>query len=286
MHMLCVRPEISDFVIGSSCDYSFIPEMCPSGNVDVIRDSDEYLVVELQPRRHEAAFLRPGPLQPRQLAASLNEWTTPVHRENARQTLLFHAGESAGCSKKCIAEADAFVAAVENLLDDKPRPYRGHPYWYGAWRRITMKRGIGSTKTSGAMPCGLPAADHWITKWLLQRAKYALIGTPPHVLPWHPDWPDFKVVLEELKPFFTDNSQRLLLLSNEPTALSLALADNGERVYRLRCMPFLKMPVERYAALKGKIDICLVELAGNRSEVRRRTHRSPRTADEGGGLVS
>ena len=108
---------------------------------------------------------------------------------------------------------------------------------------------------------GLPAADHWITKWLLQRAKYSLIGTPPHVLPWHPDWPDFKVVLEELKPFFTDNSQRLLLLSNEPTALSLALADNGERVHRLRCMPFLKMPVERHAALKGKIDICLVELA-------------------------
>jgi len=30
MHMLCVRPEATDFVIGSSCDYSFIPEMCPS----------------------------------------------------------------------------------------------------------------------------------------------------------------------------------------------------------------------------------------------------------------
>ena len=56
MHMLCVRPEILDFVIGSSCDYSFIPEMCPSGNVEVIRDSDEYLVVELQPRRHEAGL--------------------------------------------------------------------------------------------------------------------------------------------------------------------------------------------------------------------------------------
>ena len=80
----------------------------------------------------------------------------------------------------------------------------------------------------------------------------ALIGTPPHVLPWHPEWPDFKVVLEELKPFFTDNSQRLLLLSNEPTALSLALADNGERVHRLRCMPFLKMPVERLCRVEGK----------------------------------
>ena len=31
MHMICIRPEITDFVVGSSCDYSFIPEMCPSG---------------------------------------------------------------------------------------------------------------------------------------------------------------------------------------------------------------------------------------------------------------
>jgi hypothetical protein len=59
MHMLCVRPETTDFVIGASCDYSFVPEMCPSGNVEAIADSDEYLVVELQPIIHESAFLRP-----------------------------------------------------------------------------------------------------------------------------------------------------------------------------------------------------------------------------------
>jgi hypothetical protein len=63
MHMLCVRPEVSDFVIGSSCDYSFIPEMCPSDNVEAITDSDEYLVIEMQSRMHEAKFLRPGPIQ-------------------------------------------------------------------------------------------------------------------------------------------------------------------------------------------------------------------------------
>src|SRR5208282_897732 len=46
MHMLCVRPEIDDFVIGASCDYSFVPEMCPSGNVEALTDSDDYLVIE------------------------------------------------------------------------------------------------------------------------------------------------------------------------------------------------------------------------------------------------
>ena len=63
MHMLCVRPEVTDFIIGSSCDYSFIPEMCPSGNVDAITDSDEYLVIEMQPRMHEGEVpaSRPDP---------------------------------------------------------------------------------------------------------------------------------------------------------------------------------------------------------------------------------
>ncbi len=93
MHMLCVRPETTDFVIGASCDYSFVPEMCPSGNVEAIADSDEYLVVELQPITHESAFLRPGPLSPRTLARSLGDWTTAVHRENVHQSVVFHAGE-------------------------------------------------------------------------------------------------------------------------------------------------------------------------------------------------
>ena len=260
MHMLCVRPEVTNFVIGSSCDYSFIPEMCPSGNVQTISDSDDYLVVELQPLRHEAAFLRPGALQPRQLATSLCEWTTAIHRDNARQTLLFHADDLPAQLKGTVAEADAFVDRVARLIKSRPQPHRGHPYWYGAIAAFYDATGRKLDDDEWRYALGLPAADHWISKWLLQRAKYALTGKPPHVMPWHPDWPDFKAVLEELKPFFADHRQRLLMLSNEPTAFSVALADNGERVHRMRCVPFMKMPFKRLVPLRGKFDICLLEL--------------------------
>ena len=260
MHMLCVRPEVTNFIIGSSCDYSFIPEMCPSGNVETITDSDEYLVVELQPLRHEVGFLRPGPLQPRQLADSLGEWTTAIHRDNARNTLVFHAGELPAELASKIAEADAFVDKVANLLKNKPRPHRGHPYWYGAVAAFRDAKGQKLDDDEWRYALGLPRADHWVSKWLFQRAKYSLTGKPPHVMPWHPDWPDFKTVLEQLAPFFADGDQRLLMLSNEPTAFSVALADNGERVYRMRCVPFMKMPIERLAPLRGKFDICLLEL--------------------------
>ena len=132
MHMLCVRPEVTDFVIGSSCDYSFIPEMCPSGNVDAITDSDEYLVIEMQARMHEAKFLRPGPNQVGQLAKSLSEWTTVVHRKNANHSLFFHAEELPPEINRSVEEADAFIADIAKNLSRKPQPYRGHPYWHGA----------------------------------------------------------------------------------------------------------------------------------------------------------
>ena len=50
MHMIAIRPEISDFIIAAPSDYSFIPELCPSGNITHITDSDDYFVVECQPQ--------------------------------------------------------------------------------------------------------------------------------------------------------------------------------------------------------------------------------------------
>jgi 2-polyprenyl-3-methyl-5-hydroxy-6-metoxy-1,4-benzoquinol methylase len=108
---------------------------------------------------------------------------------------------------------------------------------------------------------GLPEVPNKLTNWLLWHSKFALMGRPPHVLPWHPAWPDFRAVFREIDSFFQNPEQRLLLLSNEPTTFSLALADNGERTHRLRCRPFLKRPAERYSRLHGRFDLCLLELS-------------------------
>jgi 2-polyprenyl-3-methyl-5-hydroxy-6-metoxy-1,4-benzoquinol methylase len=260
MHMLCVRPETIEFVIGASCDYSFVPEMCPSGNVEAITDSDEYLVVELQPIKHESAFLRPGPLTSHALARSLGDWTTAVHRENVRHSVVFHASELPKQLEEKNAEADAFLDSVASYLKRKPLPYRGHPYWRGAMAAFYDATGRKLNEDEWRYALGLPAGDDLITQWLVYQAKYVLMGRPPRVLPWHPAWPDFKAVLGELAPFFADRTLRLLMLSNEPTAFSLSLADSGERVHRMRCIPFLQTPPDRFAPLHGKFDLCLLEL--------------------------
>jgi hypothetical protein len=261
MHMLCVRPEVTDFIIGASCDYSFIPEMCPSDNVDAITDSDEYLVIEMQPRTHEAKFLRPGPIEVAPLAKSLSEWTTVVHRTNANHSLFFHAEELPPEINHSIDEADTFVAEVAKNLSREPKPYRGHPYWQGAMAAFHEVGGRKLNDEEWVYALGLPETPNKLTNWLLWHSKFALMGRPPHVLPWHPAWPDFQTVIREIDSFFTDPGQRMLLLSNEPTAFSVALADNGERTHRLRCRPFLRNPPERYERLHDKFDLCLLELS-------------------------
>ena len=260
MHMLCVRPEVADFIVGSSCDYSFVPEMCPSANVDVITDSDEYLVIEMQPRSHEARAVRPGPIEIPALAKSLSEWTTITHRENANQSLIFHVGELPPNVGHSIEEADTFIADVARNLSREPLPHRGHPYWIGAMVAFRESGGQKRNDEEWSYALGLSEVPNKFTNWLLWRSKFSLMGRPPYVLPWHPAWPDFRTVLSEIDTFFSEPNQRMLMLSNEPTPFSVALADSGERIHRLRCHPFLKNPSERYARLHGQFDLCLIEL--------------------------
>jgi hypothetical protein len=260
MHMLCIRPEVTDFIIGASCDYSFVPEMCPSGNVEVIVDSDQYLVVEMQPRDREASFLRPGPFKVREIASSLSEWTTSMHRDNARHCVVFHGGElPPGLADSGRASND-FVADVARHLKPSPMPFRGHPYWQGAMAAFRENGGqtrfaeewqyaLGSQQTSGSLQ-----------NWLKWRAKFAILGKPPQVLPWQPSWPDFHAVWREIDPYFRDQTARMLMLSTKPMPFNLAFRASGERVVRLRRHQ-LQKSYSQYSELKlGKFDVCLVEI--------------------------
>ncbi|MBI3631028.1 MAG: hypothetical protein HY221_01710, partial [Candidatus Sungbacteria bacterium] len=136
-HMLCIRPEIDDYVIGASCDYSFVEEMCPSGNVVHLSDSDEYLVIELQPLLHEGKFIEVGRHDPATHATGLMEWTTAAQRANAHTTVLFHATERSPKTEQVRAESQQYIERIESLMHSPPAPVRGHHYWVSCVQWIT-----------------------------------------------------------------------------------------------------------------------------------------------------
>lgn len=256
MHMICVRPEIEDFAVGASCDYSFVPEMCPSGNVVTIADSDAYLAIEVQPRRHEAHFLDPGPADPREIAASLSEWTTARHRLNAADTIVFHARELPAALPDAIAEADRFVAEVARGLSAKPQPHRNHPYWRGAVAAFDAALGRRPNEDDWRVMLG---ESRWSPRVVARRIGGVLLGRAPEVRRGHPRWADFDRVREALRPILADPERKLLTVSAGRSALTEWVEQQAPETVRIPVQRLLRrLPVGEM--LPEGFNACLIEL--------------------------
>lgn len=237
MHMICIRPEASDFIIGASCDYSFVPEMCPSGNIAVMTDSDDYLAIEVQPRRHESRFLRLGPIDPIELARSLSEWTTAAHRQNARHTLCFHAGERPPELPRFIAEADAFVGRISGLLAPRPQPHRNHPYWRGAM--AAFQSAVGQRPDRDDWRLMLMQAQAQVPGYvrtldqIARRARTLLFGEAPRPRRLHPRWADFRIPRAALERLTAVPARRVLSVSEAPTPFTDWLSERAPHAVRI-----------------------------------------------------
>jgi hypothetical protein len=258
MHMIAIRPEVTDFVVGASCDYSFIPEMCPSGNVMALTDSDDYLVVEMQPREHESKWLLPGPLDPKQLADSLSEWTTAQHRGNVANTLVYHAGEVPRSLAQTVKEADAFVDSVRARLSPEPHPYRHHHYWIGsiASNRARTRRPLDKEDWKFLLGEAVPIAGFAGRLWRL-RAK--LFGSAPDVTRLHPRWPDYGLPLAALRGIIADNG-RTLLIAAQPAAFARWVTRSTSEIVTLESERLMALPRDHYLPLLASFDACLMIL--------------------------
>jgi hypothetical protein len=262
MHMIAIRPETRDFIIGSSCDYSFIPEMCPSDNVEIITDSDSYLVIELQPRKHESHFLKAGPQSTAKLARTLSEWTTARHRANSKATVVFHAGEIPQKISEAITEADEFLDRVASRMT-APKRHRNHPYWKGAMAAFNEATGARLMVDEWRRALGMPDPEldrAWFNRWVIEKLRFAFFGKPPHVRPWHPRHPDYSLIVENIEQIRLDERSHLLLVADISTIFTASFSDGGERVVRLRSSHMLKQPQEVYDGLRNRFDLCLLEI--------------------------
>jgi hypothetical protein len=254
MHMIGIRPEVADFVVGSSCDYSFIPEMCPSGNVVALTDSDDYLVIEMQPRDHEAFHLRWGPIDPKFLAESLSEWATHDHRQNIRHTLVYHAANIPDAIGGTIADADVFIGKVGRYLTSAAQPHRNHPYWLGAIAAHQAATGHATGARDLASVLGGSDGDRGGFSRFLQRLRRSVYGQVPEVRPWHPNWPDFRLPIAALR----EAAGELLIVSDSPAAYGEWLRHIGNAGRLLEQNRLLSMPRAELEACRGRYGGCLL----------------------------
>jgi SAM-dependent methyltransferase len=254
MHPIAIHPETSDFVVGSSWDYSFVPELCPSGNIAALTDSDDYLVVELQPRNYEWENLRPGPIIAAELAQSLAEWTTVHHRRNVAQTVVFHAADRPAELAQFVVQSAAFVESVRQSLVAPPLDHRLHPYWIGsiAVNRRRSHRPLGKADWSFLLR---ERADRSRSSFPRLQAK--LFGSPPEVTRLHPLWPDYRLPLNALNDILSSNGRVLVVAHDaEPFAQWLVGAPGG--VVTMNSDHLLQLTHVQYSTLAGTFDACVL----------------------------
>ncbi len=254
MHPIAIHPETSDFVVGSSWDYSFVPELCPSGNIATLTDSDDYLVVELQRRDYEWENLRTGPVLAAELAQSLAEWTTDYHRRNVAQTVVFHAADRPANLTQSIAQSDAFVESVRRSLSAPALDHRRHPYWVGS---IAVNRHRSHRPLSKADWSFLLSEKPRQSNSSLRRARAKLFGSPPEVTKLHPLWPDYKLPLEALNDMASSN-ERVLLVAHGVEPFAPWIVGAAGDIVTLNSDHLLQLTHVQYSELVGAFDACVL----------------------------
>lgn len=268
MHMLCLRPERSDFRIDGYCDYAFVPEMCPSGDVVVLDDSDQFFMLELQRRAHEAFFLRLGRPTLDELGRGL-WWTTAEHRQGRAYGFVFHADEPPPALEAVRAEAKTVVEAIHERIGAAPAPHNGHPFWTGNVARFqSLRPGVPAADASVPSPIAAPTPEASGLRRIAGRLRGLLVGRPPFVRPWHPDWLDFRALTPRLEEALRAlaPSDRVLHVATGDDPLAQALARSGREAVRFTPPEtFLSAPAGSREFALGVLSVGLPDLVRLRS---------------------
>jgi len=195
--MVAIRPEVPLGPVASYCDYGFVPELVPSGDMVVLGDSDEFFMLELQATEQEKHFLRPGRASVSQIAQGLMGWTTAEHRRVAAFEIVFRAGALPDGFDAARAGLAAFMARLDGHLTLPPLAHRNHAYWLGGvavWRFLRGGDGrsppeLASTTGDASGGTGARRRLMGLHQRLLNFGR-RLRGKHPHLPVWHPGWAD------------------------------------------------------------------------------------------------
>ena len=232
MHMVCIRPELTDFVVGSSCDYSFIPEMCPSGKVYAMTDSDDYLVVEMQKRGHERNFVRLGAVNQPVLTESLAEWATGDPSQKCPFCGRLPCRQICRRSWTRSSQSSAPTSTRSNVRYPNLRRIVIIPTGWGRWPPMNGPSRNGRTLLGPTATDMLQSRATGFNWWLYRSATLSS-GVPPFVRSWHPRWPDYRMFMDLAQRYFSGNDR--------------VIADYFQRAGRIWQLPERCIAIGRFA---------------------------------------
>ncbi len=274
--MLCLKPERVMHQVNCFCDYSFIPELCPSGDEVAMGDSDEFFMLELQNRAQETFMLRQGQLPYRKIAQSLQEWTTAEHRRAASHDIVFHSDDLPPRLCEARLAAEEAVAAIHSRLG-QPRSHVDHHYWVmgvEAWKEHRQRQGL-SFFVPELAPYTLGLMEHYLLaryrlrlslrRWVrstvravvsnstmrrwgrwLRRAERFVVDGPDNASTSSPHWQTTQL-LNELGQELRASSKATLVISHVDGHGVLGPLPPDSRTFRETSIAETRIDDERFA---------------------------------------
>jgi hypothetical protein len=151
---LCFQLRRQVQAMTSPIDYGFLKQVCPGGNYCVLRDSDDFLMVELQEQDSEASLLRVAPKfasteeviesKKSDVIANAGVWATAEHRRAVDYTLLFHSEDLPATIDQQVSEFDQHMADILNQMPP-PVPSSRHFHWLAALRDYRSRMSVDRT---------------------------------------------------------------------------------------------------------------------------------------------
>jgi hypothetical protein len=159
-------------------DYGMIREYCPTANIHVIGDSNEFLMMELRSKASVDHLLDPGPPNPQELAHRMVGWVTAYQRDFAIFPLILHAADIPEVAQKARADLRAYTDSILSHTPAELPSHLNHPQWVHHAKLFQWARAIASR----------PGGRLYLKLWILWRTSSAhyvfwLIGWA-HYLLW------------------------------------------------------------------------------------------------------
>jgi len=215
LFMLCIKPERPMPMVTSHCDYSFIPELCPSGNYKVITDSDDIFLLEISPIEQESSYFYFGK---KNLHADINRlqtWVTKEHLNYSKNLLYFHTDalplKADGTISMKHAQdnlAQTLNVIYSGLKYSKLLSHHDHHFWDNAineqhakgrlLNRKTIKSKSLKSKSLKSKSLKSKSLKSESLKKIMRSLITKLFGIPPFVSIFHYKYHDYKNIISIL----------------------------------------------------------------------------------------
>jgi hypothetical protein len=126
--LIGMRPERQLTDLNTFWDWGIVYELCPSQQLTVIGDSDDFLIMELRHKDRSMDSILLGRSPPKQVARRLMGHITQYQVDNAQFELLLHSHALPSDLAEARRELRAHVDHVLRHLRSVPN-YRRHPQW-------------------------------------------------------------------------------------------------------------------------------------------------------------